>query len=582
MRYSAIKNKVLLAVLLGLICTSCTGYSPGPGQPVAAPGEYEPADAACAYFYFLWGKSAEFGRRYEEALEAYEKVLLCDENNDKVIKDLAVLLVKMNRKPEAVAWFQKIIAKDPDDLGSRRLLARLYTSMGKVNEAVALYDYILAKNEDEQTLLLLSSLYARDGRNDKSLEVLKRVVRRDKDSYMGHYNLARLYRELKVYKKAVASYRRAMRINWSAALAYEVAEYYEHHDSFAESIELYKRVLSEDDTEYSARTRLINVYLVSDQDDLALAELKKLKAFLPGHHTLDLTVARILISQKKYDEAITLISARLKEKPEESLARFMLGQVYYRKGDFGEARKVLGAITPSDQEYEDSILTIVRSMHEEKDLAGAIRLLREKLAEVETRKLSFYVVLASLFRDDNQVEEGRAVFDEAMQVYPENAELLFEYGMFLERIGEQEGALVKMKQVLVLEPENSSALNYVGYTWADNDMNLEKAFEYIEKASALKPEDGYIRDSLGWVYFKLGDTARAVSELEKAVELAVDDAVIHEHLGDAYLKAGSLSKALKVYKKALELYKEDDKKDVVRLKIEELKTLGTNDKAIDQ
>ena len=172
--------------------------------------------------------------------------------------------------------------------------------------------------------------------------------------------------------------------------------------------------------------------------------------------------------------------------------------------------------------------------------------------------------------EQNQDEKGILVFQQALKDYSDNPKVLYEYGLFLDRVGDTEGALEKMEKVLELEPENAYALNYVGYTWAENNTNLEKALDYIQQAVALKPEDGFIRDSLGWVYYKLGDYEQAVAELEKALEMASDDPTIHEHMGDAYLKANMEEKALKSYEKAVELYSEEEKKEHVRRKIEAL------------
>jgi tetratricopeptide (TPR) repeat protein len=159
-----------------------------------------------------------------------------------------------------------------------------------------------------------------------------------------------------------------------------------------------------------------------------------------------------------------------------------------------------------------------------------------------------------------------------MELFPDNVDLLYSYGIFLEKIKAQEQAMATMQQVLNLEPENAAALNYVGYTWADKDVHLEKAYEYIKKAVDLMPEDGYIRDSLGWVYFKMGDTDQAIIELEKALDMVDSDPVIHEHLGDVYLHKGDEKKALAFYEKAYELYEEEDQKTTVLEKIDTLKT----------
>ena len=81
-------------------------------------------------------------------------------------------------------------------------------------------------------------------------------------------------------------------------------------------------------------------------------------------------------------------------------------------------------------------------------------------------------------------------------------------------------------------------MNYLGYSWVDMNMNLDQAMDLIRKAVDLRPGDGYIVDSLGWAYYKLGKFDDAVRELERAVSLKPDDAVLNDHLGDAYWRAG--------------------------------------------
>jgi Flp pilus assembly protein TadD len=93
-------------------------------------------------------------------------------------------------------------------------------------------------------------------------------------------------------------------------------------------------------------------------------------------------------------------------------------------------------------------------------------------------------------------------------------------------------------KALDLNPDQPSVLNYLGYSWIDMDMNLDEALGMIEKAVEAQPQDGYVVDSLGWAFYKLGRIDEAVETLERAVMLRPNDAEINDHLGDAYWKAG--------------------------------------------
>jgi len=122
--------------------------------------------------------------------------------------------------------------------------------------------------------------------------------------------------------------------------------------------------------------------------------------------------------------------------------------------------------------------------------------------------------------------------------------------------------------VIELAPENASALNYLGYTYADMGIHLEEAEALIKEALKHKPDDGYITDSLGWVYFKMGRYEEALEYLQRAVALTPDDPIIMEHLGDAYAKLNDLDNAVKYYNRSLEKGNTDP--EAVKGKIEAL------------
>ena len=134
----------------------------------------------------------------------------------------------------------------------------------------------------------------------------------------------------------------------------------------------------------------------------------------------------------------------------------------------------------------------------------AIELLERVVQDEETRSPDLYVMLAALYQLQDKTDLGRGAFDRAMSAFPEDEELLYEYGLFLDTAGQRDEAMNVMQEVIKRQPEHGEALNYVGYSWADKNINLDKALEYIRRSVELKPDNGYVRDSLGWVYYRLG------------------------------------------------------------------------------
>jgi len=111
-------------------------------------------------------------------------------------------------------------------------------------------------------------------------------------------------------------------------------------------------------------------------------------------------------------------------------------------------------------------------------------------------------------------------------------------------------------------------LNYLGYSWVERGEHLEEAQTMIERAVELRQDDGYITDSLGWVFFRTGQYEAAVKQLERAVELRPQDSTINDHLGDAYWKVGRYHEARFQWKRALSLKPEADQVPLIEAKLQ--------------
>ena len=171
-----------------------------------------------------------------------------------------------------------------------------------------------------------------------------------------------------------------------------------------------------------------------------------------------------------------------------------------------------------------------------------------------------------------QYEQAEALFNRGLQKDPENVDLLFRLGVIYDKTGQKDAVIEQMKTVISIEPKNANALNYLGYTYAEMGKNLDEAERLIKVALEEKPDDGYITDSLGWVYYKKGLFKKAVKYLEKAVSLVPDDPIILEHMGDAYFKISQKEKALQFYKRSLSKKKKD--REHLEKKIQELTGTG--------
>ena len=154
---------------------------------------------------------------------------------------------------------------------------------------------------------------------------------------------------------------------------------------------------------------------------------------------------------------------------------------------------------------------------------------------------------AGLLRMDKRYGEAAALYDQAIAAVgipqSENWPLFYFRGICYERDKQWPKAEADFKKALELRPDQPQVLNYLGYSWVDKGMNLDQAFKMLQRAVDLRPNDGYIVDSLGWAHYKLGQYQQAADTLERAVNLKPSDPVLNDHLGDAYWQVNRRNEA---------------------------------------
>jgi tetratricopeptide (TPR) repeat protein len=248
-------------------------------------------------------------------------------------------------------------------------------------------------------------------------------------------------------------------------------------------------------------------------DELAsLIYLRLALALRPDHDFAAVSVANLLSDLKRGDEAVQAYLAVPKTSPLSESATIQAAIEYdgLDKTSAGLAlMKQVVADHPDDPEAWSAYGTLQRSA---KDFQGAADSYDKAIA-----KLS---------------DPGKA-----------NWVLYYFRGISYERTKQWPKAEIDFKTALKLFPDEPMVLNYLGYSWVDQGLNLDEAFKMLRRAVDLKPTDGYIVDSLGWANYKLGHYEEATRDLERAVELKPVDPVVNDHLGDAYWQVGRKTEA---------------------------------------
>lgn len=184
-----------------------------------------------------------------------------------------------------------------------------------------------------------------------------------------------------------------------------------------------------------------------------------------------------------------------------------------------------------------------------------------------------YLALGGVYARQEKFREAAELYDVAVSRIekPTRAEwnIFYQRGISYERLKEWDKAEPNFRKALELFPDQPQVLNYLGYSWVDMNANLDEGLKMIERAVELRPSDGYIVDSLGWAFYRLGRYDEAVRELERAVGLMPADPVLNDHLGDAYWRVGRKLEATFQWRHALSLEPDETVKASAERKLAE-------------
>lgn len=271
-----------------------------------------------------------------------------------------------------------------------------------------------------------------------------------------------------------------------------------------------------------------------------------------------------------------------------SLGTIYLQLALYAKPDHAFALAALASAQETAKRYENAIATYERiprgsalqtaiEIRKAFDLNALDRndeaqALLEALVKKDPRDIRPLEALGNIMRSRKKYPEAVTYFSKALDIIgkPDSRHWGYYYarGTAYERMKNWPAAEADLKKALAFAPDQALVLNYLGYSWVDQGKNMKEGMKLIEKAVQLKPDDGYIVDSLGWAHFKQGNFKDAVRYLERAVEIKPEDPTLNDHLGDAFWQVGREREARFQWSQALTLSPEPEDIEKIKAKVE--------------
>ena len=251
--------------------------------------------------------------------------------------------------------------------------------------------------------------------------------------------------------------------------------------------------------------------------------------------------------------------------PESAPIAISLASVFERQKNPERANEFYAQVKDASPHKRRALLETAINLNTMEDIDGAITILRD-LVDARPGDLIPYMTLGRLLNQHKRYREAADIFNKAIALIAvprrQHWDYFYRRAISYERLKEWDKAEASFKKALELDPNRATVLNYLGYSWVDQGINLEEGLDMIRKAVKLQPEAGFIVDSLGWAYYRLKRYDEAVIELEKAIakRSMAWDPVVNDHLGDAYWQTGRKTEAHFQWQHALDAKPDEGEK----------------------
>ncbi|RMG56256.1 MAG: tetratricopeptide repeat protein [Acidobacteria bacterium] len=470
----------------------------------------ERAFYALAQYYFSEGKYRQAGENAARALSI------------RPLPTYAIILARslmaQGQTVDALRIYRQARNRHPNDTELEVRYAEALIYAGQYDEAIHILQRERQANPGNVEIIrLLAQAYRRSGRREEAVQTLVNALQdvEVSESLGLQWVLAQIYEEMGQTDKAVATYESILDVvlNPDGSVS----------KSYAKAAE-------------DVLTSIGLAYRRAGRRQEAIAAFQRMRKVLgPKNPQPDLLIVDTLMEEEKYKAALDYARRAADRYPENRRFRLLEAQALSRLGRVDEAVAVL-----------DGLLT-------------------NSIEDIEVLSTKAMVLM-----DAGRYEEAKQALEEGLRRDPRNNGLLIQLSIVQEKLEQPEKAEATLRAILERDPDNPVALNNLGYYLAERGERLEEALELTQRAVNIVPTEGSFLDSLGWVYFQMGQLDEAERYLERALNAKPNDATIQEHMGDLYLRRGQLDLARRAFERALKFAREKEERARIEAKLKKL------------
>ena len=379
---------------------------------------------------------------------------------------------------------------------------------------------IKSVSQSSDKLFALSKVFISYKKTKQALSLINQSIKLDKSNLEARYWRARLQTVLKNYDKAEIDFK------YITKKAPDNENYSTQYASFLQETKRFdeaQKVLAKQKPTPDSLFKRIVFALQNKNTSLAKEIYQQLKSF-----------------KTNGEEAI-------------NHQMFLTAEAAYWLENYPESEKYYKKVSGGEH-YLDAQDMLTLILFDGKRYDEAIEILHQLENAEEKYAIKAYRLESQIYKEQDDIDEAIAVLTRALQIIPNNPILLYDRAMLFESQSKIELLKKDLKQIIKDDPKNYEAYNALGYSLADHDLELDNAYEYIQTAIKMSPENPAIIDSLGWVQYKLGHYQEAEKNFQKALDLDINDPELYIHYYKTLIKLGKKEKAKELINKAKELF----------------------------
>jgi tetratricopeptide (TPR) repeat protein len=478
----------------------------------------ETAGASDDYYFFLAQAYQQTGKSKEALNSALRAVQINPAASNTEL--LEKLLSESGRTKDAVDMYKQVLQMDAENLEIKKRLGAALLSNNQFDEATKILEEVhAAEPEDLPTMIQMARSFLGTQQYQKSIEILQTALKLDPSNTGTQYYLAYTYAEMGETEQAMSGFRKLLSSTYKANSKYSPHEF--------EQRLLFQR-------------HLAFLYQENGENEKAVEEFRALLSAQDSPENFRALANALRVIQKK-EEALSLLEKGSQKYPQDKYLILFKAQLLGETGEFQKGEALLRTAiekTPDDSEL--------------------------------------YVTLSQVHIESKQFRKAEELVLTALKKFNQDPILQFQLGVVYERSKKFAKAEEVFLQIIKGNPRHASALNYLGFMWADQGIRLNESLDYIQKAVNLDPNNGAYLDSLGWVHFRMNNLTEAEKFLLTAAHRVKNDPTIHDHLGDLYFRLGRFTKAEESWRQALACSTQSEETQKVQKKLKQLRNQGSS------